>query len=59
MQDKSSKKDDQVIDAWIKRHSSLVYFGLKVVCYTVILLALIYLYDYNGVTSGHFIYNEF
>ncbi|GFZ26484.1 teichoic acid D-Ala incorporation-associated protein DltX [Lactobacillus corticis] len=34
-------------------------FLLKTVCYFAILMALIYLYEYSGLTSVHFIYNEF
>lgn len=59
LNDSSSKHGDQMIDSWLARHASLVSFCLKVVCYTAILIALIYLYDYNAVNSGHFIYNEF
>ncbi|BAQ57954.1 teichoic acid D-Ala incorporation-associated protein DltX [Lactobacillus acetotolerans] len=34
-------------------------FVLKTIIYFAILMALIYLYEYSGLTSVHFIYNEF
>ncbi|MEB3363116.1 teichoic acid D-Ala incorporation-associated protein DltX [Lactobacillus sp. R2/2] len=34
-------------------------FILTTIIYCVILLVLIYLYQYSGLTSVHFIYNEF
>ena len=34
-------------------------FVLKTLVYFGILMALIYLYEYSGLTSVHFIYNEF
>lgn len=34
-------------------------FVLKTIVYFGILMALIYLYEYSGLTSVHFIYNEF
>lgn len=34
-------------------------FVLKTIVYLGILMALIYLYEYSGLTSVHFIYNEF
>lgn len=34
-------------------------FVLKTFVYFVILMALIYLYEYSGLNSVHFIYNEF
>lgn len=34
-------------------------FVLKTIVYFAILMALIYLYEYSGLTSVHFIYNEF
>ncbi len=34
-------------------------FVLKTIIYFVILMALIYLYEYSGLNSVHFIYNEF
>ncbi|MDF7637464.1 teichoic acid D-Ala incorporation-associated protein DltX [Leuconostocaceae bacterium ESL0958] len=36
-----------------------VAFLLKTLAYFLILMGLIYLYGYSGVTGGHFIYNEF
>lgn len=36
-----------------------VTFVVKTLAYFLIILALIYLYGYSGVTGGHFIYNEF
>lgn len=37
----------------------IVKFALTTLIYCVILIALIYLYQYSGLTSVHFIYNEF
>ena len=34
-------------------------FVLKTVIYFAIMMALIYLYEYSGLDSVHFIYNEF
>ena len=34
-------------------------FVLKTIIYFASLMALIYLYEYSGLTSVHFIYNEF
>lgn len=34
-------------------------FVLKTIVYFAILMALIYLYEYSGLNSVHFIYNEF
>lgn len=34
-------------------------FVFKTVVYFAILMALIYLYEYSGLNSVHFIYNEF
>lgn len=34
-------------------------FVLKTIVYFAILMALTYLYEYSGLTSVHFIYNEF
>ncbi|MDF7668644.1 MULTISPECIES: teichoic acid D-Ala incorporation-associated protein DltX [unclassified Lactobacillus] len=34
-------------------------FVLTTIIYCAILLALIYLYQYSGLTSVHFIYDEF
>ncbi|AWM76162.1 teichoic acid D-Ala incorporation-associated protein DltX [Lactobacillus kullabergensis] len=34
-------------------------FVLTTIIYCVILMVLIYLYQYSGLTSVHFIYNEF
>ncbi|MDD9138981.1 MULTISPECIES: teichoic acid D-Ala incorporation-associated protein DltX [Fructobacillus] len=36
-----------------------VAFLAKTVAYFLIMLFLVYLYGYSGVTGGHFIYNEF
>lgn len=57
--DRSASHGDQVISTWLHQHRVGVHFCIKVVAYTVILIALVYLYDYNGVNGGHFIYNEF
>lgn len=34
-------------------------FILTTIIYCIILMVLIYLYQYSGLTSVHFIYNEF
>lgn len=36
-----------------------VTFIVRTLAYFLIILALIYLYGYSGITGGHFIYNEF
>ncbi|WP_294761371.1 teichoic acid D-Ala incorporation-associated protein DltX [uncultured Lactobacillus sp.] len=36
-----------------------ISFILMTVIYCTIFVALIYLYQYSGLTSVHFIYNEF
>lgn len=41
------------------RGKSIGKFVLKTIVYFAILMALIYLYEYSGLTSVHFIYNEF
>ena len=41
------------------RGSRIGMFVLKTIVYFGILMALIYLYEYSGLTSVHFIYNEF
>lgn len=41
------------------RKKQVGWFILKTIFYFAILMALIYLYDYSGLTSVHFIYNEF
>lgn len=41
------------------RAKTIGMFILKTVCYFAILMALIYLYEYSGLSSVHFIYNEF
>ena len=38
---------------------AIASFMLKTIFYFVVLLALIYLYEYSGIDSVHFIYNEF
>lgn len=45
--------------SWFLKHAGGLKFILKTVIYSVILLILVYLYDYSGVSSTHFIYNEF
>lgn len=49
--DKKSKIDS--------RGKRVGMFVLKTIVYFGILMALIYLYEYSGLTSVHFIYNEF
>lgn len=41
------------------RGKRLGKFILKTIIYSLIIMALIYLYQYSGLTSVHFIYNEF
>lgn len=41
------------------RGHQIVWFVLKTLIYFVILMVLIYLYEYSGLNSVHFIYNEF
>lgn len=41
------------------RGKQIGMFVLKTVVYFAILMALIYLYEYSGLNSVHFIYNEF
>ncbi|WEV39846.1 teichoic acid D-Ala incorporation-associated protein DltX [Lactobacillus sp. ESL0684] len=49
-----SKKEQ--VDSKSKR---LGKFVLTTIIYCLILMALIYLYQYSGLNSVHFIYNEF
>jgi hypothetical protein len=42
-----------------QRWRNIGWFLLKTLFYFGILLALVYLYEYSGVGSAHFIYNEF
>ncbi|MDF7627278.1 teichoic acid D-Ala incorporation-associated protein DltX [Leuconostocaceae bacterium ESL0723] len=37
----------------------LINFILRTLFYFLVILTLIYLYSFSGVTGGHFIYNEF
>lgn len=41
------------------RGQQIGWFILKTLIYFVILMILIYLYEYSGLNSVHFIYNEF
>ncbi|WP_281828711.1 MULTISPECIES: teichoic acid D-Ala incorporation-associated protein DltX [Lactobacillus] len=41
------------------RGKQIEMFVLKTIVYFAILMALIYLYEYSGLNSVHFIYNEF
>ncbi|ARD07324.1 cytochrome C554 [Lactobacillus amylolyticus] len=41
------------------RGKQIGMFVLKTIVYFAILMALIYLYEYSGLNSVHFIYNEF
>lgn len=56
-----SNKDtkDRLVDAWLHDHSDGIKFVAKTVIYVAIMIALVYLYDYSGVSGTHFIYNEF
>lgn len=47
------------LTAWASQHTAVLSFTAKTVSYFVIILALVYLYDYCGVNGAHFIYNEF
>ena len=38
---------------------NIIGFTLKIFIYAVIIFFLIYLYQYLGISSTHFIYNEF
>lgn len=49
-------KKDTKIQSKGKRFGIFVF---KTVMYFAILMALIYLYEYSGLNSVHFIYNEF
>lgn len=42
-----------------EKKSQIGRFILKTLFYFAIIFILIYLYEYSGVNSGHFIYNEF
>lgn len=41
------------------RWKAIGLFVLKTLFYFGVLVALVYLYEYSGVGSAHFIYNEF
>lgn len=41
------------------KKKGILSFVLRTLCYFVILLILLYLYEYSGIDSVHFIYNEF
>lgn len=47
------------LSSWFHRHAGECKFILKAVIYSIILLILVYLYDYSGVSSTRFIYNGF
>ena len=49
-------KDTKKVDSRGKR---IGMFVLKTILYFAILMCLVYLYEYSGVNSVHFIYNEF
>lgn len=53
------KAGNRKSSSWFHKHSDGCKFILKTVIYSIILLILVYLYDYSGVSSTHFIYNEF
>nr|WP_171001136.1 teichoic acid D-Ala incorporation-associated protein DltX [Secundilactobacillus hailunensis] len=40
-------------------HGVGIQFILRTAGYIIIILTLVYLYDYSGINGGHFIYNEF
>lgn len=41
------------------RNNAYVVFVSKIIFYFFILLALVYLYNYSGMSQSNFIYNEF
>lgn len=41
------------------RNNACVVFVSKTIFYFLILLALVYLYNYSGMSQSNFIYNEF
>lgn len=43
----------------MSRTRSVLWFIGKTIIYAAIIMAMIYLYEYSGLTSVHFIYNEF
>lgn len=40
-------------------HHPVTIFIARTLLYTAIIIALVYLYSYRGVSNSHFIYNEF
>lgn len=40
-------------------HHPVMIFIARTLLYTAIILVLVYLYSYRGVSNSHFIYNEF
>lgn len=53
--DKRENKEQVTKARW----KSIGLFVVKTLFYFCVLLALVYLYEYSGVGSAHFIYNEF
>ncbi|WP_081662439.1 teichoic acid D-Ala incorporation-associated protein DltX [Lactobacillus psittaci] len=51
----TDKKEEKVVS----RKQAITSFVLRTLFYFAILIALIYLYEYSGIDSVHFIYNEF
>lgn len=49
-------KENKKVDS---RGKQIGMFVLKTIIYFAILMCLIYLYEYSGLNSVHFIYNEF
>ncbi|WP_462400275.1 teichoic acid D-Ala incorporation-associated protein DltX [Lacticaseibacillus pantheris] len=47
----------QRIRQWLARPT--VSFIARTVLYLLIMLLLVYLYSYRGISNSHFIYNEF
>lgn len=47
------------VTEWASQNTAVLHFAVKTVSYFLIILALVYLYDYCGVNGAHFIYNEF
>lgn len=41
------------------RNNAYVVFVSKTIFYFLILIALVYLYNYSGMSQSNFIYNEF
>lgn len=47
------------LKGWTLKNLTLLSFGIRTIFYTIVILGLLFLYQYSGVTGSHFIYNEF